>query len=244
MKPEWYSSWFESPWYMRLYRHRTEVEACEAVDLLERLGGVPKGARVLDLCCGYGRHALALAEHGYQVTGLDNSHYLIDRANELYPHKNVQYVVGDMRGPFPGAPFEAIANYFTSFAYFDTHNENMKVLDAVRTHLVLGGCFVIDFLNADLLRKTLVPETMILIDGVTIVSQRWIDEPFVRKRITISNPCAYEQEFEERVWLYGKEELVEMLMKAGLRVTSVHGTYDGSVFEAGAPRCILVAEAV
>ncbi len=84
MTPEWYASWFESPWYMRLYRHRTEEEAREAVDLVQRLAGVPRGSKVLDLCCGYGRHALALAEHGYEVTGLDNSHYLIDRARELY----------------------------------------------------------------------------------------------------------------------------------------------------------------
>ncbi|HLP29114.1 MAG TPA: class I SAM-dependent methyltransferase [Candidatus Didemnitutus sp.] len=245
MTPEWYASWFESPWYMRLYRHRTEEEAREAVDLVQRLAGVPHGSKVLDLCCGYGRHALALAEHGYQVTGLDNSHYLIDRARELYPHENVTYVVGDMRGPFPMGPFHAIANFFTSFGYFDTHEQNTSVLRAIRANLVDGGVFVMDFLNAKLLRSTLVAESMGLLDDVTVLQERWIDEPFVRKRITISNPCSYEQEFEERVWLYDKDMLVDMCIEAGLRVRSIHGWYDGAAFnEATSSRCIIVAEAI
>jgi len=245
MKPEWYNSWFESPWYMRLYRHRTEVEAREAVDLLHRLAGVPKGSNVLDLCCGYGRHALALAEYGYKVTGLDNSHYLIDRARELYPHENVEYVVGDMRGPYPGAPYKAIANFFTSFGYFDTHEENQKVLEAVRSNLDVGGTFVMDFFNAVLLRQTLVSKDMKLIDGVTISIDRRIDEPFVRKTISINNPCSYEQEFEERVWLYDRDTLVEMFLKVGLQPTSIHGTYQGGAFKPNtSPRCIIVAVAV
>lgn len=245
MTPEWYASWFESPWYMRLYRHRTEEEAREAVDLVQRLAGVPPGSKVLDLCCGYGRHALALAEHGYEVTGLDNSHYLIDRARELYPHENVTYVVGDMRGPFPNAPFHAIANFFTSFGYFDSHEQNVSVLRAIRANLVEGGVFVMDFLNAKLLRSTLVPESMGLLEDVTVMQERWIDEPFVRKRITISNPCSYEQEFEERVWLYDKDALVDMCIESGLHVTSIHGWYDGADFnEATSSRCIIVAQAV
>jgi SAM-dependent methyltransferase len=229
---------------MRLYRHRTELEAHEAVDLVERLAGITAGAKVLDLCCGYGRHALSLAERGYHVTGLDNSRFLIDRARELYPHPNVTYVVGDMRGPFPGAPFDAIANFFTSFGYFDTHDENLRVLHTVRAHLRDGGTFVMDFLNAAVTRAALVRESMTILDGVTIMQDRWIDEPFVRKRITINDPCCYERTFEERVWLYDRDTLESMFAEAGLAVRHVFGDYDGSAFDgATSPRCILVAEA-
>ncbi|MCX6139420.1 MAG: class I SAM-dependent methyltransferase [Candidatus Kapabacteria bacterium] len=225
MKAEWYNTWFESPWYMRLYRHRTEEEAREGVDLIQRLAGIEPGTKVLDLCCGYGRHALALAEHGYIVTGLDNSHYLIDRAQELYPHPNVDYIVGDMRGPFPNGPFHVIANFFTSFGYFDTHEENARVLQAIRANLVDGGTFVMDFLNVNLLRN--------------------IDEPYVRKRITINNPCSHEQEFEERVWLYDRDALVEMCASSGLNVKCVYGSYEGKPFDAEtSTRCIIIAEAV
>lgn len=245
LTPEWYHSWFESPWYVRLYRHRTEEEARDAIHLIEELASIPTGSSILDLCCGYGRHALALAEHGYKVTGLDNSVYLIDRARELYPHPNSTYVVGDMRGPFPGGPYHAIANFFTSFGYFDIHEENQRVLHSVREQLVTGGVFIMDFLNANYVRRTLVPETMSMLDGVTIFQERWIDEPFVRKKITINNPCSYELTFSERVWLYSASELVAMCEKAGLKVTSTYGTYTGSPFnQETSQRCIIIATAI
>lgn len=240
---DWYDSWFESPWYMRLYRHRSADEARRAVHLMLDVAGIPRSARVLDLCCGYGRHAMALAEAGYHVTGLDNSTYLIDRAREVFPHPNVHYVVGDMRGPYPHAPFDAIVNFFTSFGYFDTHTEHQQVLATMAESVRPGGTVIVDLFNADRVRSTLVPESMDIMDGVTIIQERWIDEPFVRKRITINNPCSTEQTFEERVWLYSHTELVAMFTSAGLSVQHVFGTYDGDPFhESTSERCIVIAQ--
>ncbi len=238
----WYESWFESPWYMKLYRHRTEDEARRAVDLIEHVARVPHGARILDLACGYGRHALALAEAGYTVVGLDASRFLIERAREIYPHPRASYVIGDMRGPFDGAPFDAIVNFFTSFGYFDNDAENERVFRAVFDALVPGGRFVMDFFNADHVRTHLVPETMSLIDSATVIQERVIDEPFVKKTITISNPCCYELEFHESVWLYTADDLRRMAQAAGLVVDHIIGNYDASPFHAEtSPRCILIA---
>jgi SAM-dependent methyltransferase len=240
---EWFDSWFESPWYMRLYRHRTADEARRAVHLVLDVAGIPRGARILDLCCGYGRHALALAEAGYHVTGLDNSVFLIDRAREIFPHPNVEYVVGDMRGPYPHAPYDAIVNFFTSFGYFDQHAEHQRVLNEMAQSVAVGGTVIVDFLNADLVRTTLVPESMDMIDGVTILQERWIEEPFVRKRITVNNPCCSEQTFEERVWLYAHDELTAMMTTAGLHLQHVFGTYDGDAFHpTTSDRCIVIAQ--
>lgn len=240
---EWFDSWFESPWYMRLYRHRTSDEARRAVHLVLDVAGIPRGARMLDLCCGYGRHALALAEAGYRVTGLDNSVFLIDRAREVFPHPNVDYVVGDMRGPYPHAPYDAIVNFFTSFGYFDSHAEHQRVVNTMADNVVDGGTVIIDFFNADRVRATLVPESMDMIDGVTIIQERQIDEPYVRKRITVNNPCSAEQTFEERVWLYSQAELTAMVTTAGLTVQRVIGTYDGDEFhQETSDRCIVIAQ--
>jgi SAM-dependent methyltransferase len=240
---DWFDSWFESPWYMRLYRHRTDAEARRAVHLVLDIAGIPRGSRILDLCCGYGRHALALAEDGFAVIGLDSSIYLIDRAREVYPHANVEYVVGDMRGPYPHAPFDAIVNFFTSFGYFDTHEENAHVIRTMAESVRPGGMVVMDFFNAERVRANLVPESMDMIDGVTILQERWIEEPFVRKRITVNNPCRAEQTFEERVWLYTAGELQAMMTGAGLDVRSIFGTYDGDPFHPmGSERCIIIAQ--
>lgn len=240
---DWFDSWFESPWYMRLYRHRTAQEAQKSVQLVLDVAGINRGARILDLCCGYGRHAMALAEAGFHVTGLDNSHYLIDRAREVFPHPNVHYVVGDMRGPYPHPPYDAIVNFFTSFGYFDRHDEHQHVITTMAKNVVGGGTVIIDFFNADRVRTTLIPETMEMVDGVTIIQERWIEDPYVRKRITINNPCCSEQTYEERVWLYGCDELVAMMTTAGLNVRQVYGAYDGAPFNTEtSERCIIIAE--
>lgn len=239
---EWYKSWFESPWYMRLYRNRSEEEAQLAVNTVRNVARIPLHAKVLDLCCGYGRHAHALGEEGYHVTGLDSSRYLIDRATELYPNANTTYVVGDMRGPYPNAPFTAIVNFFTSFGYFDTVEENQAVFTTVFNSLVPGGTFVLDFFNSDIIRKTLVPESMMRLDDVTVFIERTIDEPFVRKTILISDPCSYEQMFEERVWLFTYDELVQMLQQAGFEIDVTLGSYTEEVFDkATSQRCIIIA---
>lgn len=238
----WYRTWFESPWYIKLYRHRTEDEARQAVALVHDAAHIPEGARVLDLCCGYGRHAMALAEHGYTVVGLDQSEYLISQARELYDHPACTYVVGDMRGPYPNGPYDAIVNFFTSFGYFDQHADHQQVFATMYQALVPGGTLILDFLNAVVTRRTLVPESVQIVDGATVIQERRIDEPFVRKTITISNPCCYEVEYHEQVWLYTADELVRMATDAGFVVDTVFGSYSGSPFEPEtSPRCILIA---
>jgi SAM-dependent methyltransferase len=238
----WYESWFESPWYMRLYRHRTEEEAHEAIELVTHHANVPKGSRILDLACGYGRHALVLAEAGYHVTGLDASHFLIRRAEEVFPHPNVNYVVGDMRGPFPHAPYDAIVNFFTSFGYFDTPEEDAKVLHAVHDALVGGGQFIMDFLNARFVTEHLVAESMSLVENATIIQDRRIADGFVHKHISINIPCSHELEFDERVRLYTCDELVAMITAAGMTVDRILGNYDGASFvEETSARCIIIA---
>ncbi|MBM4179285.1 MAG: methyltransferase domain-containing protein [Ignavibacteria bacterium] len=238
----WYKMWFNSPWYTKLYQHRTEEEAREVVRLVRDIAHIDKGARILDLCCGYGRHANVLAEHGYHVIGLDVSQYLIDLANQRYPHEHVEYVQGDMRGPYPNGPFDAIVNFFTSFGYFDSHEEHQNVLRVIADNLVDSGSFVMDFFNADLVRRTLIPESMNMIGGTTIIQERWIDEPYVRKRITVNVPCSTEDTFEEHVRLYSCSDLTTMITEAGLTVTNIYGSYTGDMYDQdSSQRCIIVA---
>src|SRR5580700_6210960 len=61
------------------------------VDLLIKAAGLTRNDRVLDLCCGQGRHSLELARRGFsRVTGLDRSRYLIRLARKRAKHDNLQ----------------------------------------------------------------------------------------------------------------------------------------------------------
>src|SRR5215510_15203422 len=70
---QWFESWFDSPYYHKLYAHRDRAEAAAFVDALVRELRPDPGSTMLDLGCGTGRHARRLAARGFTVTGLDLS---------------------------------------------------------------------------------------------------------------------------------------------------------------------------
>lgn len=239
---DWYSSWFESPWYLRLYQHRTEVEAREAVNLVREISLLPRRAKILDLACGYGRHAMALAEAGYLVVGLDASEFLIEHARTNLDHDNVSYVVGDMRHAYPEGPYDAVVNFFTSFGYFEADADNGSVLGSVFKSLKPGGTFILDFLNESWVRSTLVPETMSRVPGAFVIQERRIEEPFVVKDITIISGCSGDEVFQERVRLYTPAELQGLITEHGFMIDRLCGNYDASPFvELTSPRCIIIS---
>ncbi len=86
-----------------------------------------KGSKVLDLCCGPGRHALALAKEGFQVTAVDLIPLLLERAKAAArsEYVNVEWIHDDMRKFNRPGEYDLIINLFTSFGYFEDEKENM-----------------------------------------------------------------------------------------------------------------------
>jgi ubiquinone/menaquinone biosynthesis C-methylase UbiE len=77
---------------------------------------------VLDVCCGYGRHALELGRRGRRVTGIDLAPAQIEfarRRAEAAGIQPAQFVQGDVRTMQFAEPFDACLNLFTSFGFFD-----------------------------------------------------------------------------------------------------------------------------
>jgi SAM-dependent methyltransferase len=146
---EWWQTFFDDQ-YLKLYgevlpAERTEREVKGVLGIL----GLPQGAKVLDLCCGQGRHSIRLAQTGLRVTGLDLSPHLlaVARRDAEVAGVKLTLVEGDMRQiPFRGT-FDAIVNLFTAFGYFDTDAENAKVLRCVARALKPGGQFLIELPN-------------------------------------------------------------------------------------------------
>ena len=85
---------------------------------LIRLVRLPAGARILDVPCGFGRHAVALARRGFRVTGVDISSDLLAQARETAASKgvSVEFRQADMRRMAYRQRFDAVLNLFTSLA--------------------------------------------------------------------------------------------------------------------------------
>lgn len=110
--------------------------------------GLKRGARVLDLCCGTGRHSIQLAKRGAVVLGVDKTPaYLAQARRSARGLSDCRFVLGDMRRlPFNNE-FDAAINLWTSFGYFAKFSDDLKTLRGVARALKPGGLFLIELVD-------------------------------------------------------------------------------------------------
>src|SRR5215510_6604666 len=108
--PAWFEAWFDTPDYHRLYAGRDDCEAEKFVAALVAWLRPSLEARMLDLGCGSGRHARALARRGFDVTGLDLAASSIHEA-QLHETSRLRFQRHDMRDPFGSERFSHIFSF-------------------------------------------------------------------------------------------------------------------------------------
>jgi cyclopropane fatty-acyl-phospholipid synthase-like methyltransferase len=242
----WYEDWFADEHYLALYKHRNSDEASAALDLIERSAPIAKDAAILDLACGAGRHSIGLAKRGYtNITAIDLSPTLLHEAEKKAKAEGVEIIFKkqDMRN-FSGK-YDLIINLFTSFGYFQSDEENEKVICEVGDHLHTNGFFAFDFLNAALTEKKLIAcDEKILSSGERVEMYRMIHDHRVDKKIVIHADGA-KKEFLESVRLFTLPDFERIFSKAGLMINETFGDYSGTPFDEGSsPRLFLVAQKV
>jgi len=239
---EWFESWFDSPYYHKLYAYRDDAEARRFIDaLVERLD-LHGGSEVLDLGCGAGRHARQLASHGLHVTGLDLAASSIEEARH-FEGAHLRFRRHDMRVPFGTGLFDDVFSFFTSFGYFADPFEHLVVVSNMAEALRPGGRLVLDYLNVVLAEARLIPTETKAIDGVTYRLTRWTDRQAFHKRIVVDDPANPARlVFEERVAKLRRADFEMMFACYGLVIEQVFGDYQLNDFDSKtSPRLILVA---
>jgi SAM-dependent methyltransferase len=236
---EWFQSWFNDD-YLALYPHRDAAEAEHLVQLLGRLTGWTGSWRILDIGCGPGRHAAALAPAGLRPIGLDLSRALLRRAREV---TSAPLIRADMRHlPIRRGAMDACLSLFTSFGYFDTDGEHQRTLTGIAATLRPGGWLVLDFLNAAQVRARVGSGPGALEPGAQGSRlRRYLspDQRYVIKEIQLADG----REFSERVRLYEASDLESMLTAAGVAVRHRFGDYHGAPLADGMPRALLLGQA-
>lgn len=239
---DWFATAFDDL-YPVVYQHRTvEAAAPEAAFSIGQLQ-LCETDRVLDLACGAGRHMHYLLDVTPDVTGLDYSTALLQRAQfQLAGRGNL--VRGDMRRlPFHEC-FDALATYFTTFGYFLDEEENLQTARSAARVLKPGGRFFIDYLNPEHVRANFQPSSERMVEHYCVKETRWIDEAAqrVNKTTTVLRDDEVVTVSRESVRLYDLDAFTALLEQAGLETTAVYGDHEGRSVHRDRPRMIFAGQ--
>ena len=236
----WYQQWFGEE-YLDLYANRDEDEAQRHVAFFDEKVAIQSSTQastVLDLACGAGRHTAALRQLGYRALGMDLSKVMLAQARGL-PRVN-----GDMRRlPFADASFDWVVNFFTSFGYFESDEENRQVLNEIARIVAPGGGLLMDLFNRDYVVPRLVAEERRRVGEREVEIERWFDpdRERINKRIRIRTPNDGTRTFLESVRAYRPPDVLAALERIGFDAESTWGSFAGEPFADESPRFIIVA---
>lgn len=244
------SEWFENE---RLWEvsfdsmfpaRRIEETDAEVQSILALVGGSPREA--LDLCCGPGRAAIALARRGVSVTGVDRSPFMLGKAKERAAIAGVpvEWTLSDMRKFVRPASYDLVLSLFTSFGYFDFPDDNLRVLRNARESLRPAGAMVLELGGKEWLAGIFDPTTsQDLEDGRVLVQRRRVLDGWDRVETDwyFLDDGRYER-FTFRHFIYSGQELKALLLAAGFSSVELYGGFDGRPF-IGKSRLHLVARA-
>lgn len=237
---EWFAEWFDSPFYHRLYSNRDDNEAKRFVEHLVNHLDLQPGQHVLDLACGKGRHSITLNACGLNVVGADLAPNSIASAAE-HSNETLSFVVHDMREVIPGKHFDVVMNLFTSFGYFDSTDDNKRVLNSIHNMLNPNGLLVIDFMNAIRVINTLVTEEIKEVEGTTFHISRRYDGTHIFKDIEFSD-SGQSFHYTERVQAITNQDFSALLEACGFELIRTFGDFDLNPFVAeSSDRLILIA---
>ncbi len=223
---EWWETFFDDAWLKAGFGLVTRSRTLSDVRFITKVLSLEKKSRVLDVCCGTGRHAIELARLGYNVTGADLTRQYLAVARERARRRGVRisFELQDMRHLPYKAEFDAAICMWTSFGYFEKEADNLKALKAVNRALKPGGRFLIEVVNRDWTIVNFEATGWYKVAGGYVLEKRNLDT--LRSRInsewTYTNGGrAVTKNLSLRV--YSPHELVDLLGRAGFRLNALFG---------------------
>ncbi len=249
-RPKRSKPWFEEIFdenYLRTLPFMTPQQTLREVDFLQATLNVQPGACILDVGCGYGRHAIELVQRGLAVTGLDLSLPLLIRAADESQRRNlvVDFVHGDMRHMAFERQFDAAYSMLTSFGYFDEES-NLRVAEGIARALKPGGRLLLDVVNRDYVVGDLPTRVWWEGDGCVVLEE--VEFNFNTNRLLTHRSVVFDdgRQLDQEISLraYSLHDLGKLLRLAGFRILEVSGSIftRGHYFGAASRNLIVLAE--
>jgi SAM-dependent methyltransferase len=242
----WFEDIFDEDYLRTLPFLTPQATQQEARFVIESLG-LEAGAQVLDLGCGYGRHAMELAARGFHVVGLDLSLPLLLRGADEAQRRGltINFVHGDMRELDFDSQFDGAYCLFSTFGFFDDET-NKKTAQHLARALKPGARAVIEILNRDYLIGDLPTRVWWEGDGCVVLEE--VEFNYFSSRIQSSRSVVFDDgrqlEQEISIRAYSLHELGKLLHSCGFRVIEVSGAIQtrGRFFGSHSRHIMVVAE--
>ncbi len=233
VRPDWWKDLF-NPLYLKSDGDVVEDPEItkREVDLVVEALRIKPEDRILDLCCGQGRHSLELASRGFvNVEGLDRSRYLIQKAKKESEKRvlGVKFREGDARKlPYKTDTFDAVVILGNSFGYFESEDEDLKVLREVLRVLKPWGKVLLDVADGEYLKSNLQNRSWEWVDNRFFVCrERSLSsdgERIITREIIAHKEKGIIADQFYAVRLYNRDKLEELLKKAGFDDVEVYSS--------------------
>lgn len=206
------------------------------------------GSQVLDIMCGFGRHAIGLARNGCQVTAIDNLAFYIDELSAMAIEENLsidclQQHVFDFKSPHK---FELAICMGNSLNFFD-RTDTLKILSLINRHLKDGGRLLINSWSiAEIVIKDFVADHTGKKDDIIIEtkSEFLLQPTRIETTNTFTMPDGTKEEKKAIDYVFSFAELEAMLIATGYKLVSAESIPGRKKFTLGDPRIYVVAEKV
>lgn len=220
------------------------AEVPAVVDKLTALAKIAPGARVLDVCCGVGRHSVEFSTRGYAVTGIDLTQAYLDAAHDTASAAGTscEFLRSDARHFLREGQFDLCINLFTSFGYFATREEDLLLLSNCARNLAPGGFFVLETIGKEIAARDFVAGEEFERAGWRVrteysIVNDWEGE--VNRWILEKDDMRVDRSFTLR--LYSGYEMKQALLKAGFSRVEIHGDLDGRPYDDKADSLVAIA---
>lgn len=222
---------------------RTKEEVDGVIKILKLTGK----ERILDIPCGYGRHSIALAEKGLSVTGCDLNSFFLEAAKRQAEKSGVKvdFVKGNMLEINYTSQFDAVINMFYSFGFFETDEENFKVLQNFYNALKPKGKFLFHTdvnIPRILNKKYKEDEIRNLTSGkkLRVIDKYDPDTKRINGSWIIQDGEKTKKDYSVRV--YTQEEFIELCKQAGFKEFESFGGWKKEPYSDESEDMIIVAQ--
>lgn len=248
-KTENINSFFFDGHYKDIWRSLIPEGLTKAeVDFIIDTARLQPGSRVLDLMCGYGRHALALARKGINVTAVDNLADYVNEVKEIAGKEQlpVSCIQSDVLDYEPGELFDLVICLGNNLSFFDQEETN-SLFSMIGSHTKSGGLFIANtWTIAEIVFKNFAPNSWSEVNGLRyLVNSKMFFNPTRVEVETIITSRDGDEERKRAVdYIYSLNEMQARLTKSGFLIKEIWSVPGKKRFSLGEPRAYLIAEKI